>query len=208
MTLHPIPSELPYIWGKISFLFYECSHERSATMEFEGSIRWTVIQSDRVHIQYCTWKSLRICDHRTQLKLAHMYSHSQYCTVYTRFIIWRKFPWNDAKNHLYILKGMMYVVKTCLFAGRPVARGGGYAGPAVWVEWLRRNFCLLVGFAGRCPWNPPLLLPAPPPPRLTPRERQKRCLGLSLASLQADTAHDRLCKHRRNAHMLFKRRTL
>jgi hypothetical protein len=25
-TLHPIPSEFPYIWGKFSFLFYQCRH--------------------------------------------------------------------------------------------------------------------------------------------------------------------------------------
>ena len=25
MTLHPIPSEFPYIWGKFCFLFYQCS---------------------------------------------------------------------------------------------------------------------------------------------------------------------------------------
>ncbi len=25
MTLHPIPSEFPYIWGKFSFLFYQCA---------------------------------------------------------------------------------------------------------------------------------------------------------------------------------------
>ncbi len=24
MTLQPIPSEFPYIWGKFSFLFYQC----------------------------------------------------------------------------------------------------------------------------------------------------------------------------------------
>jgi hypothetical protein len=24
ITLHPIPSEFPYVWGKFSFLFYQC----------------------------------------------------------------------------------------------------------------------------------------------------------------------------------------
>ncbi len=27
MTLQPLPSEFPYIWGKFSFLFYLCTHQ-------------------------------------------------------------------------------------------------------------------------------------------------------------------------------------
>jgi hypothetical protein len=32
MTLHPIPFESPYILGKFSFLFYQCTHLRHRTV--------------------------------------------------------------------------------------------------------------------------------------------------------------------------------
>ena len=102
---------------------------------------------------------------------------------------------------------MMYVVtvKTCPFAGRPVARGGGGTMPARQCGVATTQFLSSGRICRPLSLKPPLPSPLAGPSSSPSyaSERQKRCLGLSLASLQADTAHDRLCKHRRNAHMLL-----
>ncbi len=41
MTLHPIPSEFPYIWRKSSFLFYQCSRmQKCPQLSLFGFVLW------------------------------------------------------------------------------------------------------------------------------------------------------------------------
>ncbi len=38
MTLHPIPSEFPYIWGEICFLFYRCTRDDLSVFYLQFSL--------------------------------------------------------------------------------------------------------------------------------------------------------------------------
>ncbi len=61
VTLHPIPSEFPYIWGKFCFLFYQCSTtcplRRLFCLVAGESVRWPISSTGCATCLTLTWPS-------------------------------------------------------------------------------------------------------------------------------------------------------
>ncbi len=61
MTLHPIPSEFPYIWGKFRFHFYQCGYTLSliiapCSIQYTGTNQCTIFRAP-FSATSCHWSS-------------------------------------------------------------------------------------------------------------------------------------------------------
>ncbi len=83
MTLHPIPSEFPYIWGKFCFLFYQCMHPRASSNDSKTSILTSLLFMfyDSHTVSDAWTKDISLTQEKFHLAVTHSYKRGVFALV-------------------------------------------------------------------------------------------------------------------------------